>query len=140
MPLLSWHLELSLAITWFLVQCHLLLLTIVEMKLQYGSPKSRLQWSGRECIWVNAELRWWFTSELFDMKAKYDESDHLVVRATRAFTEKFTDIFGKCTYIYIYKYIYIYIYVYICIYIYMYIYIYLCIYIYIYILCVIQPC
>ncbi|KAK2179725.1 hypothetical protein NP493_475g00022 [Ridgeia piscesae] len=34
-------------------------------------------------------------TKLFDMKAKYDESDHLVVRATRAFTEKFTDIFGN---------------------------------------------
>ncbi|KAI0231913.1 Mitochondrial import inner membrane translocase subunit TIM44 [Lamellibrachia satsuma] len=34
-------------------------------------------------------------TKLFDMKAKYDESDHLVVRATRAFTEKFTDVFGN---------------------------------------------
>ena len=30
------------------------------------------------------------------MKTKYDESDHVMVRATRAFTEKLTDVFGKC--------------------------------------------
>ena len=36
-----------------------------------------------------------FPSELFDLKTKYDESDNLMIRATRTFTDKVTDIFGK---------------------------------------------
>ena len=32
---------------------------------------------------------------MFDLKVKYDESDHVVIRATRAFTDKMTDLFGE---------------------------------------------
>ena len=34
-------------------------------------------------------------SEMFDLKTKYDESDHVAIRATRAFTDKMQDLFGK---------------------------------------------
>lgn len=37
----------------------------------------------------------WCISELFDMKTKYDESDHILVRATRSVTDKVSDLFGK---------------------------------------------
>lgn len=33
--------------------------------------------------------------ELFDMKAKYDESDNLIIRATRTFTDKLSEMFGR---------------------------------------------
>lgn len=36
-----------------------------------------------------------FFSELFDMKMKYDESDHVLVRLTRTFTDKVGDLFGE---------------------------------------------
>ena len=36
-----------------------------------------------------------FLSEMFDMKTKYDESENIMIRATRTFTDKVTDIFGK---------------------------------------------
>jgi len=32
--------------------------------------------------------------ELFDMKARYEESDNLVVRATRTVTDKMSELFG----------------------------------------------
>ena len=32
---------------------------------------------------------------MFDMKNKYDESDHVVLRATKSVTEKVSDIFGS---------------------------------------------
>lgn len=32
--------------------------------------------------------------ELFDMKTKYDESDNLIIRATRTFTDKVSEMFG----------------------------------------------
>lgn len=34
-------------------------------------------------------------TEMFDLKVKYDESDHVVVRATRAFTDKIGHMFGE---------------------------------------------
>ncbi|ELT96546.1 hypothetical protein CAPTEDRAFT_183511 [Capitella teleta] len=34
-------------------------------------------------------------NKLFDMKMKYDESDHVVVRLTRSFTDKMGDLFGN---------------------------------------------
>lgn len=34
-------------------------------------------------------------AELFDLKMKYDESDNVVIRATRAFTDKMGYLFGK---------------------------------------------
>lgn len=33
-------------------------------------------------------------SELFDIKAKYDESDNLFIRGTRTFTDKLSELFG----------------------------------------------
>ena len=33
-------------------------------------------------------------SEMFDLKMKYDESDNLMIRATRAFTDKIGYVFG----------------------------------------------
>lgn len=35
-----------------------------------------------------------FFTEMFDMKMKYDESDHVVIRATRTFTDKVSELFG----------------------------------------------
>lgn len=37
-------------------------------------------------------------SEMFDLKMKYDESDHLFVRGTRFFTDKLGSLFGKIYY------------------------------------------
>ena len=34
-------------------------------------------------------------SEMFDLKTKYEESDHIVIRATRTFTDKMSEMFGK---------------------------------------------
>ena len=34
-------------------------------------------------------------AEMFDLKVKYDESDHVMVRATRAFTDKMGQMFGE---------------------------------------------
>ena len=31
---------------------------------------------------------------MFDMKTQYDESDNVMVRATRTFTDKFSELFG----------------------------------------------
>ena len=36
-----------------------------------------------------------FLTEMFDLKVKYDESDHIMVRATRAFTDKMGQMFGE---------------------------------------------
>ena len=36
-------------------------------------------------------------TEMFDMKTRYDESDHVLVRATRSVTDKLQDLFGKRT-------------------------------------------
>ena len=33
--------------------------------------------------------------EMFDLKDKYDESDNLAIRATRAVTDRIGDVFGK---------------------------------------------
>jgi import inner membrane translocase subunit TIM44 len=35
-----------------------------------------------------------FVHKLFDIKAKYEESDHLLARATRTFTDKLSELFG----------------------------------------------
>lgn len=40
-------------------------------------------------------ILWTIFAEMFDMKAKYDESDNMLVRATRTFTDKVGDVFGK---------------------------------------------
>ena len=37
-------------------------------------------------------------SEMFDMKMKYDESENLLIRATRTFTDKMSEMFGKLDY------------------------------------------
>ena len=46
------------------------------------------------------KLEWFlfvlFVTEMFDLKVKYDESDHIMVRATRAFTDKMGQMFGEC--------------------------------------------
>ena len=45
------------------------------------------------------KLEWFpfvlFVTEMFDLKVKYDESDHIMVRATRAFTDKMGQMFGE---------------------------------------------
>jgi mitochondrial import inner membrane translocase subunit TIM44 len=40
-----------------------------------------------------AAVRLRVSLELFDLKSKYDESDHLVVRVTRTVTDKVSDAF-----------------------------------------------
>ena len=37
----------------------------------------------------------WWCLELFDMKTRYEESDNLVVRATRTVTDKMSELFGR---------------------------------------------
>ena len=47
------------------------------------------------CILCNEyECSFFFFTEMFDMKMKYDESDHVVIRATRTFTDKVSELFG----------------------------------------------
>jgi len=41
-----------------------------------------------------------YFAEVFDLKMKYDESDNLIVRATRTFTDKIGSMFGKYIAIY----------------------------------------
>lgn len=36
-----------------------------------------------------------FISEMFDLKMKFDESDNVLVRGTRFFTDKISSVFGK---------------------------------------------
>lgn len=36
-----------------------------------------------------------FVSEIFDLKMKYDESDNVLIRGTRFFTDKISSVFGK---------------------------------------------
>lgn len=36
-----------------------------------------------------------FSEGFFEMKMKYDESDNILIRASRAITDKMTDIVGK---------------------------------------------
>ncbi|CAD5123912.1 DgyrCDS12220 [Dimorphilus gyrociliatus] len=45
--------------------------------------------------WQNFKENNQFVTKLFDMKTKYDESDNVMVRTTRAITDKLTDIFGN---------------------------------------------
>lgn len=44
--------------------------------------------------WQNFKDKNQFVHKLFDMKTKYDESDHILVRATRSVTDKVSDLFG----------------------------------------------
>ena len=37
----------------------------------------------------------YYFSEVFDLKMRYDESDNVVVRASRLLTDKVSSLFGK---------------------------------------------
>ncbi|KAK7115763.1 mitochondrial import inner membrane translocase subunit TIM44-like [Littorina saxatilis] len=45
--------------------------------------------------WQNFKDNNQYVTKMFDLKVKYDESDHVVVRATRAFTDKIGHMFGS---------------------------------------------
>ncbi|KAL8610757.1 Mitochondrial import inner membrane translocase subunit TIM44 [Nucella lapillus] len=44
--------------------------------------------------WQNFKDNNQYITKMFDLKVKYDESDHVVVRATRVFTDKMGQMFG----------------------------------------------
>ncbi|XP_074650553.1 mitochondrial import inner membrane translocase subunit TIM44-like [Tubulanus polymorphus] len=44
--------------------------------------------------WQNFKDNNPYVHKVFDLKTKYDESDHLIVRFTRSFTDKVSDLFG----------------------------------------------
>jgi len=43
----------------------------------------------------NVCVCFWLCLELFDMKTRYEESDNIVVRATRTVTDKMSELFGE---------------------------------------------
>ncbi|XP_064646315.1 mitochondrial import inner membrane translocase subunit TIM44-like [Lineus longissimus] len=44
--------------------------------------------------WQNFKDNNQYVNKMFDLKMKYDESDHVLIRATRTFTDKMSELFG----------------------------------------------
>ncbi|CAH1796458.1 unnamed protein product [Owenia fusiformis] len=44
--------------------------------------------------WQNFKDNNQYVTKMFDLKSKYDESDHIAIRATRTFTDKMSELFG----------------------------------------------